>query len=472
MYHSEAYKLKIELQFLPEVFLVMTKLKVVIIGAAGMDFHVFNTVFRDNKDCDVLAFTMAGEQNLGTVEGEKRIYPPELAGVMYPKGIPIIHEKELESFIKKEKIDECFLAYSDLPYQEVMNKASKCLAAGANYSLISPRFTMIKSKKPVISICAVRTGCGKSQTSRKVVGMIKDLGYKVVAIREPMPYGDLNEQACMRFASYEDLDKYKCTIEEREEYEPYIERGLVIYSGVDYGKIIEEAEKEADIIVWDGGNNEVSFYVPDILITVVDPLRPGHELSYYPGEINARMSDYIIINKEDSANHRDIEKVQKNIEKINHEAKIIHADSVISVNKPESVKGKRVLVVEDGPTLTHGDMSYGAGTVAARKYGCLVVGARENAVGTLKDVYKNFPHIGDVLPAMGYSESQLKELEDTINRTDCDVVLSGTPIDLNKIIKTDKKIVRVSYDLEEKGEITLKNAINDLLEKRNKKYNH
>ncbi|MBN2102062.1 MAG: GTPase [Candidatus Aenigmarchaeota archaeon] len=446
----------------------MERLKVVIIGAAGMDFHVFNTVFRDNKDCDVRAFTMAGEQNLGTVEGKKRIYPPELAGVLYPKGIPIIPETELENFIKSDNIDECFLAYSDLPYQEVMAKASKCLAAGANFSLISPRFTMIKSKKPVISVCAVRTGCGKSQTSRKVVQIIKDLGYRVVAIREPMPYGDLKEQACMRFSDYSDLDKHKCTIEEREEYEPYIERGLVIYSGVDYGKIIREAEKEADIIVWDGGNNEVSFYVPDILITVADPLRPGHELSYYPGEVNARMADYIIINKEDSAKRRDIDKVQKNILRINSNAKIIHADSVVSVDDPEAVKGKRVIVVEDGPTITHGEMPYGAGIVAANKYGCLIVGARENAVGTLKDVFRKFPHIGDVLPAMGYSDLQLKELEETINNTDCDVVLSGTPIDLSKIIKTDKKIIRVRYDLEEKGKPDLKDAINDLLDKSNR----
>ncbi len=447
----------------------MPKLRVVIIGAAGMDFHVFNTVFRDNSDCDVLAFTMAEEQNLGTAEGGKRVYPPELSGAMYPKGIPIIPETGLEEFIKKENADECFLAYSDLSYQDVMAKASRCLAAGANFSLISPRFTMLKSKKPVISICAVRTGCGKSQTSRKIVRMIKDLGYNVVAVREPMPYGNLKEQACMRFASYEDLDKYRCTIEEREEYEPYIERGLVIYSGIDYGKILAEAEKEADIIVWDGGNNEVSFFVPDVLITVTDPLRAGHELSYYPGEVNARMADYVIINKEDSAHQRDIEKVKENIIRINPDVKIIHADSVITVDDPDSIKGKRVLIVEDGPTITHGGMSYGAGSVAAGRYGCLIVGARENAAGTLKDIYKNFPHIGDVLPAMGYSDSQLRELEESINKTDCNVVLSGTPIDLSKIINTNKKIVRVRYELEEKGNPNLKDAINDLLERRNKK---
>lgn len=445
------------------------KLKVVIIGAAGMDFHVFNTVFRDNSDCDVRAFTMAGEQNLGTVEGDMRVYPPELAGVLYPKGIKIIPETKLEEFIKKEGIDEAFLAYSDLSYNDVMAKASRCLAVGASFSLIAPRYTMIKSKKPVISICAVRTGCGKSQTSRKVVKMIKDLGYKVVAIREPMPYGDLAGQSCMRFASYEDLEKYKCTIEEREEYEPYIERGLVIYSGVDYGKIIEEAEKEADIIVWDGGNNEISFYVPDVLLTVADPLRPGHELSYFPGEVNARMADYVIINKEDSATGKDIIQVQENIEKVNPKAKIIHADSKITVEDGNAIRGMKVLVVEDGPTITHGDMPYGAGSVAAKKYGCTIVSGKDHAVGSLRDVYKNFPHIGDVLPAMGYSDTQLRELEMTINNTDCDVVLSGTPIDLSKIIKTDKKIVRVMYELEEKGNMTLKNAIDELLDKGNNK---
>ncbi|NOX71945.1 MAG: GTPase [Candidatus Micrarchaeota archaeon] len=447
------------------------KTKAVIIGAAGMDFHVFNTVFRDNPEIEVKAFTMASEQNLGTTESGKRIYPPSLAGVLYPDGISIIPESELTKFIKREEIDEAYLAYSDLSYNYVMNLASTCLAAGANFSLISPRFTMIKSEKPVISVCAVRTGCGKSQTSRKIVQIIKDLGYNVVAIREPMPYGDLEMQASMRFETYSDLEKYGCTIEEREEYEPYIERGLVIYSGVDYEKIIMQAEKEADIIVWDGGNNEVSFYVPDMLIVVADPLRPGHELSYYPGEVNARLADYVIINKENSADGSAIRKVEENILKINPSTRIIHADSEIIVENPEAIKGKKAVLVEDGPTITHGGMPYGAAYVAARKYGCDIINPKKFTSGELRKVYEEFSHIGDVIPAMGYSGKQLRELEDALNRSDAEIVLSGTPIDLSKIIKAEKPIVRVRYELAEKGKPNLQDAVKEFLEKAGKK-NH
>ncbi len=434
--------------------------RVVIIGAAGMDYHMFNRVFRDNPDYEVLAFTMAVEQNLGTVEGEMRKYPPELAGKLYPEGIPTIPEHKLEEFVKENSVDLVVLAYSDIAYAEVMHKASRALAAGADFRLIGPSQTMIKSSKPVIAITAVRTGCGKSQTSRKVVQILKDKGYKVVAIREPMPYGNLVEQTAMRFASYEDLDKHKCTIEEREEYEPYIERGLVIYSGVDYEKILEQAEKEADVIVFDGGNNEVSFYVPDMLLVVADPHRPGQEVGSYPGEVNARMADYFIINKEGTAKPENIEAVASNLKRINPTAKIIHANSPVSIQNEDAIRGKRVLVVEDGPTLTHGNMAYGAGLVAAKKYGASeIVKPQPYLTPSLKKVFEEFPQLEEVLPAMGYSSEQLKELEETINRADCDVVLAGTPIDLNKVISPNKPVVRVSYELEEKGEPNLLTAI-------------
>ncbi len=443
----------------------MGRKKVIIIGAAGMDYHVFNTIFRDNPSYEVVAFTMAEEQNLGTTNTKLRRYPPELAGRLYPKGIPTIPESKLEEYVKKKKVDLVVLAYSDLPYPEVMHKASRALAAGADFMLVSPNHTMLKSRKPVIAVCAVRTGCGKSQTSRKLVQILKDRGFRVVAIREPMPYGDLREQEVMRFASYADLDKHKCTIEEREEYEPYIERGLVVYSGVDYGKIIRRAEKEADIIVWDGGNNEVSFYVPDTLVVVADPHRPGDEIGSYPGEVNARLADYVIINKEDSAKKKDIQTVVNNIKMINPRAKIIHANSKIIVENPEFVKGKRVLVVEDGPTLTHGNMAYGAGIIAARKYHCKVIDPRPYVPKTLKAIYEEFPQLGKVLPAMGYSKQQIRDLEKTINRAKCDLVLSGTPIDLTKILKVNKPVVRVRYELDEKGHPNLEDVVNEFLKK-------
>ncbi|MBN2043356.1 MAG: GTPase [Candidatus Aenigmarchaeota archaeon] len=450
----------------------MTRKRVVIVGALGMDFHTFNTVFRDNDDYAVVAFTMASEQNLGTTDSGTPKYPPELAGRLYPEGIPIYQEAELERIVKEKGIDEVVFAYSDVSYNEVMRKASRSLSNGANFVFVSPRFTMIRANRPVIAIDAVRTGCGKSQTSRKVTRMLKENGMKVVAIREPMPYGNLADQKCMRFETHEDLEKHNCTIEEREEYEPYIEEGLVVYAGVDYGAILEEAEKEADVIVWDGGNNEVPFYVPDVHIVVADPLRAGHELLYHPGEVNARMADYIIINKENSAKKEDIEKVEKNIRSINPSARIIHADSKITMEDPGKVKGKKVLIVEDGPTLTHGEMAFGAGFVAAKSLGCRIIDPRPFLTGSLKEVFRKFPNLGKVLPAMGYNRKQLEELEQTIKKSDCDAVIAGTPIDLSRVIKPGKPVERVKYELEEKGEITLKEVLEDFLEKAKGKAKH
>ncbi len=439
----------------------MKRKKVVIIGAIGMDFHVFNTVFRDNEEYEVVAFTMATEQNLGTTEGLKeRLYPPELAGKLYPEGIPMKFESDLEEIIKENDIDQVVFAYSDVSHNHVMHLASRALASGADFKLIGVKKAMIKSKKPIVAICAVRTGCGKSQFSQTISQILKEgMGKRVVAIREPMPYGDLVEQRVMRMASYDDLEKHKCTIEEREEYEVYIEKGLVIYTGVDYGKILEEAEKEAEVIVWDGGNNEISFYVPDLQIVIADPHRAGHELLYHPGEVNARIADVVVINKVNTAERENVEKVKENIRKINPRAEIIESESVVKVENPEEVKGKRVLVVEDGPTLTHGNMPYGAGTVAARELGCEIVDPRENARGSLKETFKKFPHLDKILPAMGYSGGQIKELEDAINKTDCDLVLVGTPMDLARLLKINKPAVRVRYGPDKKTVERLKDLL-------------
>lgn len=442
----------------------MKQKKVLIMGAAGMDFHVFNAVFRDNEEYDVVAFTMAAEQNLGTVEGEERKYPSELAGKLYPEGIPIYSETDLEKIIKEKGIEEVVLAYSDISHNYAMHLASRALASGANFRIIGVREAMLKAEKPVVAICAVRTGCGKSQTSRRVAQILKNKGLKVVAIREPMPYGDLREQVCMRFETYEDLEKHKCTVEEREEYEPYIERGLVVYAGVDYGKILEEAEKEADIIVWDGGNNEISFYAPDLQIVLADSHRPGHELLYHPGEVNARIADVILINKVNTARRENIEKVRENIKEMNPGAEIIEANSEITVEGEEKVGGKRVLVVEDGPTLTHGEMAYGAGTVAAKDLGCEIVDPRPNAVGSIKETFEEFSHLGNVLPAMGYSKKQLQELEETINKTQCEAVLVGTPIDLARLLKINKPAVRVRYELGEKTSQKLEKLLEKFIE--------
>lgn len=439
----------------------MTRKKVIIMGAAGRDFHNFNTYFRDNEEFEVVAFTAT---QIPDIDGRK--YPAALAGKLYPEGISIYDEEQLTSLIKQFKVDEVILAYSDLWNHTVMDKASIVLAAGTDFKLMGPNKTLIKSKKPVISICAVRTGTGKSQTTRRVCQILKQKGLKTVAIRHPMPYGDLVAQKCQRFANYEDLNKHKCTIEEREEYEPHIDSGTIVYAGVDYQTILNEAEKEADVIVWDGGNNDIPFYAPDLAITVADPHRPDHEIDYYPGQVNAIMADVLIINKVDSADLKNVEKVRKNLKKINPTAIIIDANSPITLEPAEHaelIKGKRVLVVEDGPTLTHGDMRYGAGYLAAKAHGAAeIVDPRPYAVGSIKETYEKYSHLETILPAMGYGETQVRELEETINKADCDVVVGGTPINLNRIVNSNKPIVRVRYELKE---IT-KPDLEDIIEER------
>ncbi len=439
----------------------MAKKNVIIMGAAGRDFHNFNVYFRDNEEYNVVAFTAT---QIPDIDGRK--YPAELAGKLYPNGIPIYDEKELPELIKKHNVDIVVFAYSDVPHKYVMNKGSEAMAAGADYMLLGPNSTMIKSEKPVIAICAVRTGCGKSQTTRRVSEILKEKGKKLVAIRHPMPYGDLVKQEVQRFASIEDMDKAECTIEEREEYEPHINRGTIVYAGVDYGKIIKEAEKEADIILWDGGNNDFSFYKADLYITVVDPHRPGHEVSYHPGEVNLRLADVIVINKMETASPEGIEEVRENIQKVNPNAIVIEAASPVSVEDPSVIKGKRVIVVEDGPTLTHGEMKYGAGVVAARKFGAAeIVDPHEYAVGTIKETYEKYKDAGAILPAMGYSPQQIKDLEETINRADADAVVIATPINLGRLIKINKPHTRVFYDLQEIGSPNLEEVINDFLKK-------
>lgn len=419
------------------------KTKVIIMGAAGRDFHNFNVFFRDNEQYEVVAFTAAQIPGI-----ERRVYPKELAG--YRKDIPIYPEEELATLIKKHDIDQVILAYSDLSHETVMQKASLVLAAGADFRLMGTKSTMLKSKKPVISVCAVRTGAGKSPTSQKLVDLLKEKGLKVVVVRHPMPYGDLRKQECQRFASMEDCIRYECTFEEREEYEPYICCGTIVYSGIDHKKILRAAEKEADIIIWDGGNNDIPFYKPNLHIVIADPHRAGHELTYYPGNVNVRLADVVIVNKVDSARKEDVELVINNVKSLNNKATIIKANSVITADKPESIRGKRALVVEDGPTLTHGGMAFGAGVIAAKKYGAKeIIDPREYAVGSISEVYRQYPHLGAVLPAMGYSEAQVKELEATINAADCDVVVVGTPIDLASLLKLDKPVLRVRYRIEE-----------------------
>jgi len=441
------------------------KKKVIIIGALGMDFHVFNTVFRDNDEYEVIAFTIAEEQNVGTTDEAERRFPSELAGELYPNGIPMVSEERLEEMIKKHKIDEVIFAYSDVSHEEVMHKASRVLTAGANYRLISGRFTQIKANKPVIAVCAVRTGCGKSQVSRAVYRYLKSKGHKVVAIREPMPYGDLIQQNVMRFEKYEDLDKYDCTIEEREEYEPYIRQGLVIYSGVDYERIIREAEKEADVIIFDGGNNEISFYITDLLFIVVDPLRPGHEKKYHPGEVNARYADVFVINKMNSAKPEDVKLVEENLQELNPNAIRIYTNSVVKAEDPLKLKGKKVVVVEDGPTLTHGGMSIGAAYVAAKNAEAKIIDPRKYLAGSMKEVFEEFPQITEIVPAMGYTDQQIEDLEKTLNNIKADVILNGSPIDLTKLIKANKPIVKVTYDIEAVKEPTIEEVLDNFIEK-------
>lgn len=438
----------------------MQKKRVIIIGAAGRDFHNFNTYYRNNEAYEVVAFTAA---QIPDIYGRK--YPSELAGKHYPDGIPIYSQDELPELIKKLNADICAFSYSDVSYNEVMSVAAIVNTAGADFLLIGPKDTMIKSTKPVIAIGATRTGCGKSQTSRRVIEALMEMGKKVVAIRHPMPYGNLVAQKVQRFATVDDLQKHECTIEEMEEYEPHVVRGNVIYAGVDYEAIIREAEKEADVIVWDGGNNDFPFYTPDLMITIVDPHRPGHELSYYPGETTLRMADVVVINKMDSAGPEGIQQVRENIARVNPKAIVVDAASPLSVDKPEIIKGKRVLVVEDGPTLTHGEMKIGAGTVAAQKYGAIeFVDPRPYLVGKLKTTFEQYPEIGAVLPAMGYGKQQMQDLEATIRNTDCDAVVIGTPIDLSRVIKIDKPFVKAGYNLQEIGHPTLAGILEEFFD--------
>ncbi len=419
--------------------------KVLIMGAAGRDFHNFNVVFRNNPRFKVVAFTATQIPNI-----VDRRYPAKLAGKLYPKGIPIFAEDGLTDLIQKHKIEEVVFCYSDVSHEYVMHKGAMAISAGADFKLLGEKSTMLKAKVPVIAVCAVRTGSGKSQTTRKVSQILRRLGKKVVVVRHPMPYGDLTKQVCQRFASKKDLDRYNCTIEEREEYEPHLEKGTVVYAGVDYKEILEQAQREADIIIWDGGNNDFPFFNPDLLITVADPHRAGHELTYFPGEVNLRSADVVVINKVDTAKPRDVKKVAKNVLNVNSDAIIIKAASPISVDKPDLIRNKRVLVVEDGPTLTHGEMRFGAGIVAAKKFRAKrIVDPHKFVVGSLRRVFAHYPNIGPLLPAMGYGEKQIRDLQRTINSANCDSVVIATPVDLGRILKINKPTVRVRYELQE-----------------------
>ncbi len=428
-------------------------------GAAGRDFHNFNVYFRDRAAYEVVAFTATQIPNI-----DGRVYPPELAGPSYPQGIPIYPEAELPRLISELRADQVVFAYSDLAHEDVMHKASIVVAAGADYRLMGGASTMVKSSAPVVSVCAVRTGCGKSQTSRRVAEILQGMGKKVVAIRHPMPYGDLAAQAVQRFADYDDLDKHECTIEEREEYEPHLDRGLIVYAGVDYERILRQAEKEADVILWDGGNNDLPFYKPDLHIVVADPHRPRHGLTFHPGEANLRMADVVVINKVDTADAEDIAVVRETIRSTNPSAAVIEAASPIFVEDPGAIRGTRALVIEDGPTLTHGGMAYGAGIVAARKFGASeIVDPRPYAVGSIVQTFEKYPHTGPLLPAMGYGQRQVEELERTINNTPCDLVIIATPIDLRRVMKINRPTDRVRYELQEIGQPTLSEFLSQRL---------
>lgn len=431
--------------------------KVVIMGAAGRDFHNFNVYFRNNSRYKVVAFTA------NQIEGiEGRTYPPELAGDGYSDGIPVYLEEDLSQIIREHKVDLVAFSYSDVKHSDVMHKASACMADGADFMMIGATYTMLESTKPVVAVCAVRTGCGKSQTTRKVCRILQAMGKKVVAVRHPMPYGVLTEQIVQRFAEQGDFDRHKCTIEEREEYEPLVEMGVIVYAGVDYERILREAEKEADVVVWDGGNNDTAFYRPDIQITLFDPHRPGHEKEYFPGETNMLMADIAIINKVDTASLDTVDQVRRNIRECNTDADIILAESPVAVDDEDAIRNKRVLVVEDGPTITHGEMPFGAGCVAARKFGAAeLVDPRPFLKGSIVEVFEKYPHINEVLPAMGYSDKQMQDLEDTINAADCDVVLFGTPVDLSRIIRVDKPFIRVRYEYGDCRGRTLTQALED-----------
>jgi predicted GTPase len=439
--------------------------RVVIMGAAGRDFHNFNTVYRDNEGYVVVAFTATQIPNIA---GRK--YPAKLAGKLYPKGIPIYPEDDLGELIRKEKVDEVIFSYSDVPYEYVMSKAAMVNTAGADFVLLGHYHTMLQSKKPVVAITAVRTGSGKSQTTRRVCEILKEMGRKTVVVRHPMPYGDLTKQVCQRFAKLSDLDRQKCTIEEREEYEPHINRGQVVYAGVDYAQILKEVEKEADIIVWDGGNNDTSFYRPDLQITIVDPHRPGHEYTYYAGETNLLMADVVVINKIGTADPEGIEEVRFSVNRINPRALVVDAASPIFVDNPKLITGKSVLVVEDGPTLTHGEMAYGAGMVAAQKYSAReIVDPRPYIVGSIRETFDDYPDIGPLLPAMGYGKRQIADLERTINKAKCDSVVIATPIDLGRLLKINKPCTRVRYELQEIGRPNLEEILRERFVARKKK---
>ncbi|MCK4385339.1 MAG: GTPase [candidate division Zixibacteria bacterium] len=445
----------------------MEKKRILIMGAAGRDFHDFNVLFRDNRQYEVVAFTATQIPNI-----EKRKYPAKLAGKLYPQGIPIVSEDDLEKLIKKFKIDEVIFSYSDVSNQYVMERAALVTASGADFKLLGKNSTMLKSNHPVIAVCATRTGSGKSQTTRRVCQLLKQKNKNPVVIRHPMPYGDLTKQICQRFASISDLDKHRCTVEEREEYEPHIVQGTVVYAGVDYEIILKEAEKEADVIVWDGGNNDIPFFVPNLHITVVDPHRPGDELSYFPGQTNLLLADVVLINKIGTADYEDIEQVRYNIKMANPKAVLIEAASPIYIEKPELIREKNVLVVEDGPTLTHGGMTYGAGVIAAQKFGAKdIIDPRPWVRGEIKKTFESYPEIGALLPAMGYSKKQIKDLERTIDLIPCDSVVIATPVDLTKILKIKKPSVRVRYELQEIGKPDLEEVIEKFLQnlKRSKK---
>ncbi len=431
--------------------------RVIILGAAGRDFHNFNVFFRGNAAYEVVAFTATQIPNI-----EGRLYPPELAGELYPDGIPILPEDELESIIRERDIDIVVFAYSDVSHEYVMHLASRAAAAGADFWLLGGNSTMLDSSKPVVAVTAARTGCGKSQTTRHVTDILRALGKKVVVVRHPMPYGDLRKQTVQRFATYEDLDRHECTIEEREEYEPHLDRGLVVYAGVDYEAILRQAEAEADIVLWDGGNNDLPFFRPDFQITVVDPHRPVHEMRYWPGEANVRMADVIVINKIDTADFENVQTVRRSIEVLNPDAAVVDAASPIFVDDPAAIRGKRVLVVEDGPTLTHGGMAYGAGVIAAKRFGAAeIIDPRPWAVASIAETYAKYPATGPILPAMGYGEAQLRDLQATINQVPCDLVIVGTPIDLARVITIEHPSQRVRYELQPIGQPTLEEILRE-----------
>jgi predicted GTPase len=432
----------------------LEKIRAIIMGAAGRDFHNFNVIFKNNLAYKILAFTAT--QIPGIAD---RLYPPRFAGPNYPKGIPIYPEEKIWKLIKENRVQQVFFSYSDVSYEYVMHKASIVLAAGADFCLLSPSSTMLKAKVPIVSVCAARTGSGKSQTTAKISKILKKKGYRVVIVRHPMPYGDLTAKVCQRYSSLKDLDECGCTIEEREEIEPHLMRGTIVYSGVDYEKILDEAEKEADIIIWDGGNNDLPFLKPSLHIVVVDPQRPGHEVKYYPSETNLRLADVIIINKIDTADHESVEAVKNNIKEINPNSVLIEAASPITIDKAELIKGRKVLIIEDGPTLTHGGMSFGAGTIAAKNLDTEIVDPRPYAIGSIEKAYKDYPHLGKVLPALGYNSDQLRELENTINSTPCDIVILGTPSNLTKLLKLNKPTVHAKYKLEEIGSPNLEEIL-------------